>query len=67
MGKPGSESVPVVAKGVMYLTAPDGVYALLPQAGELLWTMTRTGGPAPPGVLTGARGLHSPANSNRLE
>ena len=36
-GKPGSESVPVVVHGVMYLTAPDGVYALVPETGELLW------------------------------
>jgi quinoprotein glucose dehydrogenase len=36
-GKPGSESIPVVINGVMYLTAPDGVYALVPETGELLW------------------------------
>jgi quinoprotein glucose dehydrogenase len=36
-GKPGSEAVPVVVGGVMYLTAPDGVYALVPETGELLW------------------------------
>jgi quinoprotein glucose dehydrogenase len=35
--KPGSESVPLVVNGVMYLTAPDGVYALVPETGELLW------------------------------
>ena len=23
--------------GVMYVTAPDGVYALVPETGELLW------------------------------
>ncbi|MCC6858429.1 MAG: PQQ-binding-like beta-propeller repeat protein [Bryobacterales bacterium] len=37
MGKPGSEAVPIVVDGVMYLTAPDGVYALVPETGELLW------------------------------
>ena len=37
MGKPGSEAVPVVVDGVMYVTAPDGVYALVPETGELLW------------------------------
>ena len=29
-GKPGSEAVPIVVDGVMYATAPDGVYALVP-------------------------------------
>src|SRR5437660_12724803 len=37
MGKPGSESVPIVVDGVMYVNAPDGVYALVPETGELLW------------------------------
>jgi quinoprotein glucose dehydrogenase len=36
-GKPGSEAVPLVVGGVMYLTAPDGVYALIPETGDLLW------------------------------
>lgn len=36
-GKPGSEAIPIVVNGVMYLTAPDGVYALVPETGELLW------------------------------
>ena len=36
-GKPGSEAVPVVVDGMMYVTAPDGVYALVPETGELLW------------------------------
>jgi glucose dehydrogenase len=36
-GKPGSEAVPIVVDGVMYLTAPDGVYAVVPETGELLW------------------------------
>lgn len=36
-GRPGSEAVPVVIGGVMYVTAPDGVYALVPETGELLW------------------------------
>ncbi|MFN7999307.1 MAG: pyrroloquinoline quinone-dependent dehydrogenase [Bryobacteraceae bacterium] len=35
--KPGSEAVPVVIGGVMYVTAPDGVYALVPETGDLLW------------------------------
>jgi len=37
MGKPGSEAVPIVVGGVMYETAPDGIYALVPETGELLW------------------------------
>jgi len=36
-GKPGSEAVPVVVDGVLYLTAPDGIYALVPETGELRW------------------------------
>jgi glucose dehydrogenase len=35
--KPGSEAAPIVVDGVMYVTAPDGVYALVPETGELLW------------------------------
>src|SRR5499426_3325418 len=36
-GKPGSEAIPIVVNGVMYVTAPDGVYTLVPETGELLW------------------------------
>jgi quinoprotein glucose dehydrogenase len=36
-GKPGSEAVPVVVGGVLYTAAPDGIYALVPETGELLW------------------------------
>jgi quinoprotein glucose dehydrogenase len=36
-GKPASEAIPIVVDGVMYATAPDGVYALVPETGELLW------------------------------
>jgi glucose dehydrogenase len=36
-GKPGSEAVPIVVHGIMYVTAPDGVYALVPETGDLLW------------------------------
>src|ERR1700676_3300492 len=35
--KPGAEAVPIVVDGVMYVTAPDGLYALVPETGELLW------------------------------
>ena len=59
-GKPGSEAVPIVVDGVMYATAPDGVYALVPETGELLWKYDAT-----PVALRGlaywhgAGGLHS--------
>jgi len=59
-GKPGSEAVPIVVDGVMYVTAPDGVYALVPETGELLWKYDAT-----PVALrglahwSGAGGLHS--------
>ena len=52
--------MPVVVDGVMYLTAPDGVYALVPETGELLWKYDAT-----PMALRGlaywpgAGGLHS--------
>jgi glucose dehydrogenase len=36
-GKAGSEATPIVVNQVMYVTAPDGVYALVPETGELLW------------------------------
>jgi glucose dehydrogenase len=41
-GKPGSEAIPIVLDGVMYVTAPDGVYALVPETGELLWKYDAT-------------------------
>src|SRR5438067_984103 len=59
-GKPGSEAPPIVVNGVMYVTAPDGVYALVPETGELLWKHD-----ASPVALRGlaywpgAGGLHS--------
>ena len=58
--KPGSEAVPVVVDGVMYVTSPDGVYALVPETGEFLWKYD-----AKPVALRGlaywpgAGGLHS--------
>jgi len=36
-GKPGSEATPLVISGVMYLTAPNGIYALEPESGNVLW------------------------------
>jgi quinoprotein glucose dehydrogenase len=64
-GRPGSEAVPIVIHGVMYVNAPDGVYALVPETGELLWKYAATpvslrglaywpgGGGLPPRVFTG--------------
>jgi quinoprotein glucose dehydrogenase len=59
-GKPGSEAIPIVVDGVMYVTAPDGVYALVPETGDLLWKYD-----AAPMALRGqaywpgAEGMHS--------
>jgi quinoprotein glucose dehydrogenase len=47
-GKPGSEAIPIVVDGVMYVTAPDGVYAIVPETGDLLWKYD-----APPMALRG--------------
>ena len=41
-GKPGSEAIPIVVNGVLYLNAPDGVYALVPETGDLLWKYDAT-------------------------
>jgi glucose dehydrogenase len=59
-GKPGSEAVPIVVDGVMYVTAPDGVYALVPETGDLLWKHDTTR-MALRGLAywPGAGGLHS--------
>src|SRR5438309_11095066 len=35
--KTRSKAMTIVVNGVMYVTAPDGVYALVPETGELLW------------------------------
>jgi quinoprotein glucose dehydrogenase len=59
-GKPGSEAVPIVVDGVMYFTAPDGAYAVVPETGELLWKYDAT-----PSALRGlaywrgSAGMHS--------
>lgn len=36
-GKPGSEAVPIVVGDVLYLTQPNGIFALEPETGKLLW------------------------------
>ena len=36
-GKPGSEGIPIVVGGVMYVTAANGIFALEPETGKQLW------------------------------
>ncbi len=36
-GKGGSESTPLVIDSVMYLTAPNAIFALEPETGKVLW------------------------------
>jgi glucose dehydrogenase len=36
-GKPGSEGIPVVVGGVMYVTAANGIFAIEPDTGKQLW------------------------------
>jgi glucose dehydrogenase len=36
-GKSGSEATPLVIGGVMYTSAPDGIYALEPETGKEIW------------------------------
>jgi glucose dehydrogenase len=36
-GKAGSQVTPLVVGGVMYITAPNGIYALEPETGKVLW------------------------------
>ena len=36
-GKPGSEGIPIVVNGVMYVTAANGVFAVEPETGKEIW------------------------------
>jgi glucose dehydrogenase len=36
-GKPGSEGIPIVAGGVMYLAAANGLFAIGPETGKQIW------------------------------
>ena len=36
-GKAGSQVTPLVIGGIMYITAPNGIYALEPETGKVLW------------------------------
>jgi quinoprotein glucose dehydrogenase len=42
-GKPGSEGIPVVVQGVMYVTAANGIFALEPETGRQIWHYPATG------------------------
>jgi glucose dehydrogenase len=41
-GKPGSEAVPIVVNGVMYLAASNGIFAIMPETGAQLWHYAAT-------------------------
>ena len=41
-GKPGSEGIPVVVGGVMYLAAANGIFALEPETGKQIWHFEAT-------------------------
>jgi len=41
-GKPGSEGVPVVVGGVMYLVGANGIFAIEPETGNELWRYEAT-------------------------
>jgi glucose dehydrogenase len=43
MGKVGSESTPLVIDSVMYLTAPDAIFALEPETGRVIWKYASAG------------------------
>src|ERR1700704_3669123 len=36
-GKPGSEGIPIVVNGIMYVTAANGIFALEPETGKQIW------------------------------
>src|SRR6266567_6567880 len=41
-GKRGSETTPLVINGVMYLTADNGIFALQPETGKVIWQYEAT-------------------------
>ena len=43
MGKVGSEATPLVIDSVMYLTAPDAIFALEPETGKVIWKYASEG------------------------
>jgi quinoprotein glucose dehydrogenase len=42
-GSPGSEATPLVVNDVMYLAAPNGIYALEPETGKMIWRFETNG------------------------
>lgn len=42
-GAPGSEAIPVLARGVLYITQPNGVFALMPETGRIVWKFDEEG------------------------
>ncbi|HMC61686.1 MAG TPA: pyrroloquinoline quinone-dependent dehydrogenase, partial [Candidatus Solibacter sp.] len=42
-GKPGSEAIPLVAGGVMYAAAANGIFAIEPETGKPIWHYAATG------------------------
>lgn len=41
-GKPGSEGIPIVVGGVMYLAAANGIFAVEPETGKQIWHFEAT-------------------------
>jgi quinoprotein glucose dehydrogenase len=41
-GKPGSEGIPIVVGGVMYLAAANGLFAVEPETGKQIWHFEAT-------------------------
>ena len=42
-GQPGSEGIPIVADGVMYLVGANGLFAVEPETGKQIWHYQATG------------------------
>ncbi len=42
LGATGSEATPLVIDSIMYVTASDGIYAIVPETGKLLWKYAST-------------------------
>lgn len=59
-GRPGSQVTPIVVGGIMYITSPNAVHALVPETGQELWKFS-SAGMTKRGVTywPGAGGLHA--------
>ncbi len=53
---PGLETTPLVSDGVMYVTAPNEVYALDSRSGREIWRYTRSGATGRRGRSNGSQG-----------